>query len=240
MGIAAFVFDSNKARNIGTDKDPTLSVSDAMRTCDAFGALKTLHNHPKIDKDRIAVVGFSRGGLISIFSASEKIKQSFPDIQPSFAAHIAVYPVCHVQLEDPDFTRAPILLLLGEKDNITPAQICIDYFPTIEKKGYPIETVIYKGAYHGFTSSGLSGKSIKHPFLSDYMNCIDRPFQLRNDGRWYYPYNDQIFNKYIDWNILTGDCQKKGQGLIGDPSKIRKKCLKDIQDFLKKVFFLDD
>ena len=52
IGVAAFIFDSNEARNVGTDKDPTLSVSDAMRVSDAFGALKALQSLPIIDKNR--------------------------------------------------------------------------------------------------------------------------------------------------------------------------------------------
>ena len=129
-----------------------------------------------------------------------------------------------------------MLMMLGEKDNITPAKICIDYSERIKQAGLPIETIIYPGAAHGFTDAKLSGKTVRHKVLADYSKCIDRSVQMNFDCTWFYPFKNQIFEDYVDWNDLTSDCRKNGQGEIGDPSKVRKQFYQDLKTFISTLF----
>ena len=238
IGMAAFIIDHNKSRNISSGEEANRKISDAMRVADVYAALKVLSTHPEIDSHRIAVIGRSRGGSTALFAASEKIRQSFCKGDLRFAAHVAFYPVCHVQFRNIKFTGAPILMLLAEKDNITPAAMCMDYAKRIESSGTNVKIVVYKGAHHAFTSPRLSGQARSHPHLADYSNCLDRYVQLQDDGTWFFPYMQKTFDKYTDWDELTADCQLKGKGKIGDPRRARKKSLKELQTFFKQIFDL--
>ena len=42
-----------------------------------IAALELLSTHPKIDKRKIAVMGYSHGAKVALFVASEKIRWSF-------------------------------------------------------------------------------------------------------------------------------------------------------------------
>ena len=60
----------------------------------AFGALKFLSEHPNIDPNRIGVLGFSWGGVVTMASATELYASQFGG-NLRFAAHVAHYPICY-------------------------------------------------------------------------------------------------------------------------------------------------
>lgn len=96
MGIAAFVVDSYEPRGItsGENSLKKLFHSYSFRISDVYAALELLSTHPKIDKHRIAVLGYSHGAMVALFAASEKIRWSFIADDLKFAASIAYYPGC--------------------------------------------------------------------------------------------------------------------------------------------------
>lgn len=63
----------------------------------AFGALKYLATHPRIDPDRIGITGFSLGGILAMYTASSMLAAEHLGTGPRFAAHVPVYPVCWIQ-----------------------------------------------------------------------------------------------------------------------------------------------
>lgn len=62
----------------------------------AYGALAFLAARPGIDAKRIAVAGFSFGGMVSIQSAVAESAQRHSTSNLRFAAHAAFYPLCWV------------------------------------------------------------------------------------------------------------------------------------------------
>lgn len=61
----------------------------------AFGALKYLAAHPNIDADRIGIMGFSLGGVLSMYTASASLaSEHLGSSGPKFAAHVPIYPAC--------------------------------------------------------------------------------------------------------------------------------------------------
>ena len=69
MGIVAFVVDSFGPRGIasGVDILKKLFHSYSTRISDAYAALELLSTHPKIDKRKIAVMGYSHGAAVALF-----------------------------------------------------------------------------------------------------------------------------------------------------------------------------
>jgi dienelactone hydrolase len=117
-GIATFEIDMFSARGLGSGRPalPTINVPDA------FGALQFLSQHPMIDPDRIALLGFSWGGVVTMLAANESYTQDFGN-GFKFAAHIAHYPVCWAYnigipgIVFQDLTGMPVLIQVGELDD---------------------------------------------------------------------------------------------------------------------------
>jgi len=119
-GFATLTYDSFSARGISERAVINAGVGPlAWAVVDAFMALRLLARHPKIDPGRIAIVGFSLGGEVAHLTAFEWLRSIFGSEQRRFAAHVAYYPagvygtVANVRA----YTGAPILMLLGEKDD---------------------------------------------------------------------------------------------------------------------------
>ncbi|MBW2410223.1 MAG: dienelactone hydrolase family protein [Deltaproteobacteria bacterium] len=242
MGIAAFVVDSFENRGIlqGLEILKKLFHSYSVRIADAYAALKLLSTHPKIDKDRIAVMGFSHGARVALFVASENIRNFFSKEELQFAASIAYYPGCFPQFEDITFTKAPILMLLAERDNICPVSACLDYARRMQESGVDVKTVVYKGAHHQFPV--LSDHVLAMlPGLPDWSHCKKESYiLLQDDGSWYYPHKNLTVEEV---NVITGeytaDCRINGQAMAGGNSKAKIESIKECQDLLKRVFQLD-
>ncbi|GAC1428180.1 MAG: hypothetical protein NVSMB6_28170 [Burkholderiaceae bacterium] len=89
---------------------------------DAFGALKFLAAQPRIDAQRIAILGFSWGGVVSMLSATQPYAALHTGGMLKFAAHVANYPVCWVYNRVPgyafnSFTGSPVLIQAGALDS---------------------------------------------------------------------------------------------------------------------------
>src|SRR5262249_33232293 len=65
MGVAGFVVDSFNPRGIKDTGSDQSQLSPAANVADALAALKLLATHPRIDPQRIGVIGFSRGGQVA-------------------------------------------------------------------------------------------------------------------------------------------------------------------------------
>lgn len=98
-----------------------------------------------IDPERIAVLGWSHGGLSTIVAVLE----SYSNIE--FKAAIAFYPYCNRSL---DWVNAPLLILIGQLDDWCPAWICSQMIPT-GKSRHEVTLKIYPDAYHDFDWTGI-------------------------------------------------------------------------------------
>jgi len=150
-GMAAFVVDSFGPRGVkGFRNQPSLFASVA----DVYAALHLLATHPRIDASRVALMGFSRGGIVALVSALEPVRRMGAPDGARFAAHIALYPVCNTRYLAGEITRAPILMLLGAADDQAPPAPCRRYAEWFRAKGAPTTVVEYPGAHHLFDGTG--------------------------------------------------------------------------------------
>ena len=241
MGIAAFVVDSFEPRGIqsGGDVLKKLFHSYSTRIADAYAALELLSTHPKIDKSKIAVMGYSHGAKVALFVASEKIRWSFIADDLRFAASIAYYPGCFPQFKDIDFTGAPVLMLLAEKDNICPVEACLDYAQRIKDSGADVKAIVYKGAHHGFpVYSG--NKIIKVPSLPDWSNCKQEEYMLlQDDGTWFSPHMNKKVDEVNVYGEYTANCRLDGEAIVGGNNEAKLESIEEYQNLLRKVFDLN-
>lgn len=155
-GIAVVAIDSFGPRGVQSTASDQSKVPFAADVADAFAALKIMATHPRINPQRIAIMGFSRGGATTWRSGIERIiaSQNLPQ-GVRFAAHVPMYSggcvgSLRIAVKPGVFTKAPMLWVHGDADDYCPAEACQDYSTLISKEGTPVEFVLIKGAHHKF------------------------------------------------------------------------------------------
>jgi dienelactone hydrolase len=157
-GYAVLALDSFGPRGVRSTAEDQSQVPFAADVADAFAALRLLASHPRIDPKRIAIMGFSRGGITTWRTAIERVitAQQLPD-GLRFAAHVPVYSggcvgAFRVVVKPGVFSRAPMLWLHGDADDYALLPPCQDYAKRIGAAGTPVEFVVIPGARHKFDS----------------------------------------------------------------------------------------
>lgn len=156
LGIAVFILDSFTGRGIAnTIADQSLLSSFAMQY-DSYRALELLAKHPRIDPNRIAIMGFSKGAIPSLYSSMARFQKLYAPAGLKFAGHIALYAPCNTgYVEDLVTTGAPIRLFHGLDDNYTLAEHCREYADKLKQTGADVAFFGYPGAHHGYDASSL-------------------------------------------------------------------------------------
>jgi dienelactone hydrolase len=167
-GYAVLLVDSFTPRgqtiicNEGFRVDPQYA-----RMPDAYAAQAYLARQPFVDPQRIGLMGWSHGGWTTLY-AVDSIYLTGRHITP-FQAAIAFYPWCLPQLRQ---LNAPLLILIGEADDWTPASRCQKMLRQTEQLGEQtvgrITLRVYPGAHHALDSftppSAYYGHTIgRHP-----------------------------------------------------------------------------
>jgi dienelactone hydrolase len=120
---------------------------------DAFRALDYLVQQPFVDPARVAAIGFSQGGWLALTSVERgAVERNAPN---KFRAAVAFYPACLGFKGD---MTVPTLILIGERDDWTPANECRNMVDGRDDWGIsrqsglgaPIRLVVYPDAYHAF------------------------------------------------------------------------------------------
>src|SRR5262249_56151877 len=92
----------------------------APNGADALVALRLLATHPKLDRQRIGIMGFSKGGQVALYTALEPFRRAVITDPTRFAAHAPLYPACNSWQVSDQVTGAPMLILLRRRDTYTP------------------------------------------------------------------------------------------------------------------------
>ncbi len=121
----------------------------------AFAALKELRKLPTIDPNRIAIMGFSLGGAITLGTAVDKDRKKWMGDEKGFAAHAAFYPVAKAFIKNVEHTSgltgAPIIVFYGTDDVYGDGASVPELKTLLQKKfHFDLITVEYPGATHGF------------------------------------------------------------------------------------------
>tara|TARA_B100001250_G_C19530444_1_gene670148 strand:- start:101 stop:793 length:693 start_codon:yes stop_codon:yes gene_type:complete len=145
-GIATFELCSFQSRGVSSTVGKQVKVTTAMMILDSYRAYELLEGHPNIKANNIGITGWSLGGGVALFSAWKPLNYAInKDI--TFAAHLPIYPPCIVTPKSLDFGDSPIHILIGELDNWTPAEACLNLADQVDDN---IELTIYSGAHHSF------------------------------------------------------------------------------------------
>src|SRR6266516_2625135 len=118
MGYAALVVDSFTRRGVKEVCTGHTSVNPGSRLADLFRAHELLVTHPRIDPQRVGVLGFSHGGWVALWASHSWYQRRFMrgTVTPP-VAYAAFYPAgCNVQLLDETDVTAPVRIFHGTAD----------------------------------------------------------------------------------------------------------------------------
>ncbi len=158
MGIHALVTDSFTPRGekeVCTQRVGSRQVTQLQRRRDALGALQWLAAQPGVDARRLGLLGWSNGGSTVLSALNRRHPEvAAAPVQPSLA--VAFYPGCETELARGFEPTAPLLMLLGELDDWTPAWPCKALSQTAQTAAHTsppnpaVQWESYEGAHHGF------------------------------------------------------------------------------------------
>ncbi|HEV7264234.1 MAG TPA: dienelactone hydrolase family protein [Falsiroseomonas sp.] len=132
-----------------------LRVTEAAMLADAYAALDWLARLPFVDPDRIAVIGFSYGAMVSTFAAYRQIADLYAPDGLRFAAHASFYGCTVARFADPTATGAPVRIFIGGLDE----NVCVERSHAIaedlRRGGADARIHLYPDAYHQWDSKDL-------------------------------------------------------------------------------------
>jgi dienelactone hydrolase len=231
MGIGALVVDAFAARRErGTGfTDRLLNITEAMMMADAYAGLAWLAVRPEIDAERIALVGFSYGGMVSVYAAHEQVARAFARPGLRFAGHAAYYAPCIAQFEDRQTTGKPVLILMGAEDELIKPARCEAAAEDLRAGGSPAQVIVYPGAYHQW-DGGWSGPRRIGRSLDGCRLRVERDGTV-HDRNTLLPMVDSFTRR-----IILGLCSDSEGYLIGSDDAVRARSNADLGRFLDQVF----
>jgi dienelactone hydrolase len=222
-GFATFELNSFKSRDITSTVGSQDEVTIAAIILDAYRALEKLAEHPNIDKEKVSITGWSLGGGVSLFSGWMPVKNAITT-SVSFASHLAFYPPCFINPENLAFTQAPIHILIGEKDNWTPAAPCSNLIKKLEGKAN-IALTTYPESHHSFDSETAVTRNEKGYSFKD---CL---FTLTEDGDVLMNYLQLPMSSPLLQKLGFMFCVEQGVDIGGNPAA-RKKAFTFAKEFM--------
>jgi len=150
-GYVTFLLNSFAGRGLSEVCTSARTLTGTQRIPDAYGTLRILVTHPRIDARRIALMGFSHGGILTLGASTVWAKETYaPTGQPAFRAFLPFYPY-----PERERISAPLRIHTGELDDWTPAAPCVRLMETLRASGQDATVTVYRGAHHAFDDFGV-------------------------------------------------------------------------------------
>lgn len=199
IGVATFLLDCFSGRGIASSAADQSQLDALAMMVDAYRVLSILAQDPRIDPERIAVMGFSKGAVAAVYSSNERFRREYAPPNAEFAAHIGLYTPCYITYRGDDtVTGKPIRLFHGAADDYVPIAPCRQYVERLHKRGVDIRLTEYPGAPHTYDNFRLKnddGTPILRPQAQTLRNCelaegadgvilnvkTGKPFDIRTD-----------------------------------------------------------
>ena len=151
MGVSTFALDGFTGRGITAVSTDQAQLGRLNFIVDLYGALALLAKHPRVDPQRIALMGFSRGGQATLFASEQRFQKLWNKSGAEFAAYIPFYPDCATTYIDDTATVAkPIRIFHGIADDYNPVASCRRFVERLKAAGRDVVLTEYPDAHHGF------------------------------------------------------------------------------------------
>lgn len=229
IGVAAFVLDSFTGRGIVSTVTDQSQLDSIAMMVDAYRALAILAKHPRIDPARVAIMGFSKGAVASVYSSNQRFRRLYGPTDTEFAAHIGLYTPCNVAYRDDEkVSGKPIRMFHGITDDWVSIVPCRTYVDRLKPAGANVALTEFPDTYHAYDNSALV-TAVKFPQAQTTRNC------LLTEGD-----NGQILNAKTGQPYSLNDpCVERGTQVVYNPSA-HQATVKAVKEFLATVFALKE
>ena len=227
IGVAAFLLDSFSGRGITSTGADQSQLDHLAMLYDAYRALDFLAAHPRIDPQRIGILGFSKGGVAGVYAAMDRFHQAYGSRKARFAVYMAFYPPCYKYRDDEMVDKKPLRIFHGEAEDYVPIAPCRSYINRLQAKGADAKLIGYAGAYHGFDAEGLPAKV----FLPEVQQSAKCRLEEGPNGTVVNAETGKPFNR-------RDACAGTG-GTIGYNKTAHQQSIEDLKREVKAVFKLE-
>jgi dienelactone hydrolase len=230
MGIAVLLVETyDSRRDLATSFiDRVLHITETMFVADAYGALRYLANRPEIDGRRVALAGFSYGGMATEYAMYAQMADALSPDGLRFVGHVAFYAPCIARFADSRTTGAPLLMLYGADDELMRPERCEEIANDLRAGGSHVDIISYPGAVHqwdGGMPRGVIGRQ-----LAGCRFLVTRSGTVRDQNTGL-PMSGPFLRK-----IILGLCTGSRPYPIGRDDAVRAESNRDFGRFLARVF----
>jgi dienelactone hydrolase len=128
IGVSTFALDGFTGRGLTQVSTDQALLGRLNFILDIYRALDVLAKHPRVDSQRIALMGFSRGGQAALYASLTRFHKMWNRSGIEFAAYIPFYPDCATTyISDTDVVDRPIRIFGGTADDFDPIALCKAY-----------------------------------------------------------------------------------------------------------------
>src|SRR5215831_6890535 len=140
LGISTFDIDSFTGRWIISTVADQSQLGRLNMIVDLYRALAVLAAHPRVDPNRIAVMGFSRGGQATLYASLKRFHRLWNAGGVDPAAYIALYPPCiTTYIGDTEVSDHPIRMFHGTSDDYVEIAPCRAYVGRLKQTAKDIQ-----------------------------------------------------------------------------------------------------
>jgi len=229
LGISTFVIDGFSGRGLTSVNQDQAKLGRLNFVLDLYGALDILAKHPRVDPERIVLMGFSRGGQGALYASLKRFHETWNRSGAQFAGYIAFYPDCATTYAgDTDVVDRPIRIFHGTPDDYNPVATCKAYVARLQEEKRDVTLTEYPDSQHGF-DAGLLGVS---------SNVVAAGAQTVRSCRIKESEGGVLINAETNEPFSYKDaCVETGPHVGGNPATAEEAC-KAVNEFLRTLFKL--
>ena len=176
IGVSTLALDGFTGRgltNVGTNQTLLGRLNFVL---DIYRALDVLAKHPRVDPQRIALMGFSRGGQAALYASLKRFQKTWNRSGIEFGAYIPFYADCATTfVADTEVADRPIRIFGGTQDDYNPIALCKAYVKRLKAAGRDAQLTEYRTASHAFDNVlgtvlpavVAGGQSVRHCIIRE-------------------------------------------------------------------------
>jgi dienelactone hydrolase len=172
MGISTLALDGFTGRGLTQVSTDQALLGRLNFILDVYRGLDVLAKHPRVDPQRIAMMGFSRGGQAALYASLKRFHRMWNKSGVEVAAYIPFYPDCATTFtSDTDVADRPIRIFGGTGDDYNPIALCKPYVARLKEAGRDVQLTEYPNAPHSFDNPLGAQPAVVSPSSQSVRNC---------------------------------------------------------------------